>query len=182
MNYTPILETDRLIIRPMTLDDVEGHFSMDSQPEVHTYLKAEPLQKIEESEKMIESIQIQYKNFGVGRVAVIEKESGEFIGWTGFKFIEEKEAINNQFGFLDFVYRYKKEAWGKGYATEAAKACMDYYLKEMTHFKLNALTHIENKASRNVLEKIGFEVTETFIFDLWEIDCFWYELKSGIKF
>ncbi|HJD87419.1 MAG TPA: GNAT family N-acetyltransferase, partial [Empedobacter falsenii] len=71
------------------------------------------------------------------------------------------------------------EAWGKGYATEAAKACMDYYKKNMSHIQLNAITHVDNEGSRKVLEKIGFEVTKTFHFDIWELDCYWYELKQG---
>jgi len=86
--------------------------------------------------------------------------------------------MNNRFDFLDFGYRYRKETWGKGYATEAAKACMDFYHENMTDFKLNAITHVENAASRNVLEKIGFEVTETFHFKIWDLECFWYELKK----
>lgn len=179
MNYTPILETERLIIRPITLDDVEAYFEMDSQPEVHTYLRVQPLQTVDEARVIVEALQNQYEEFGVGRVGVIEKESGDFIGWTGFKYIEEKEEINNRYDYLDFGYRYRKEAWGKGFATEAAKACMEYYKVEMTHFKLNAITHVDNQASRNVLEKIGFEITETFSFEQWNIDCFWYELKSG---
>lgn len=49
----------------------------------------------------------------------------------------------------------------------------------MSHIQLNALTHVDNEGSRKVLEKIGFEVTETFHFDIWELDCYWYELKQG---
>ena len=178
MKYTPILETERLIIRPINLDDLQAYFEMDSQPEVHTFLRAEPLKNLEETEKVINTILQQYDEFGVGRVAVIEKETNQLIGWTGFKYIEEKEAINHQFDYLDFGYRFRKEAWGKGFATEAAKACMDFYKKKMTHFKINGITHVDNLASKNVLEKVGFKVTETFSFEQWDIDCFWYELTS----
>lgn len=177
MKYLPILETERLIIRPISMGDLDGLFEMDSQPEVHIYLKNEPIKTIDQTKKIIEDLVIQYEKLGHGRLAVIEKESGNFIGWTGFKYIEEKDKINNKIDFLDFGYRYKKEVWGKGYATEAAKACIDFYNQNMKEIKLNALTHIGNIASRKVLEKVGFQVTETFHFDLWNLDCYWYEFK-----
>ena len=178
MKYLPTLETERLIIRPITMDDLQDFYEMDSQPEVHIYLKNEPVKSIDETKLIIENLLNQYKEFGHGRVAVIEKETGKMIGWTGFHYIDEKIAINNRFDFVDFGYRFRKEAWGKGYATEAAKACMDFYRENMTDIKINAITHLDNKASRRVLEKIGFEVTETFNFAIWDLDCYWYELNK----
>ncbi|MFV0150831.1 GNAT family N-acetyltransferase [Empedobacter falsenii] len=179
MKYLPTLETERLIIRPITMDDLHDFYEMDSQPEVHVYLKAEPVKTIEQTRQIIEDLQRQYDELGHGRLTVVVKETGKMIGWTGFKYIIEEEAMNNRFDFIDIGYRYRKEAWGKGYATEAAEACMDYYKKNMSHIQLNAITHVDNEGSRKVLEKIGFEVTETFHFDIWELDCYWYELKQG---
>ena len=177
MKYLPTLETERLIIRPITLDDLQDFYEMDSQPEVHIYLKNQPIKTIDETKVNIDILLLKYETLGISRLAVIEKESGKMIGWTGFKYIEEKEAINNRFDFLDFGYRYRKETWGKGYATEAAKACIDFYRENMTELKLNAITHVDNAASRNVLEKVGFRVTETFHFEVWNLDCYWYEFK-----
>ena len=177
MKYLPTLETERLIIRPITLDDLQDFYEMDSQPEVHIYLKNQPIKTIDEAKVNIDNLLLKYETLGISRLAVIEKESGKMIGWTGFKYIEEKEAINNRFDFLDFGYRYRKETWGKGYATEAAKACIDFYRENMTELKLNAITHVDNAASRNVLEKVGFRVTETFHFEVWNLDCYWYEFK-----
>ncbi len=59
--YLPILETERLIIRPIQLDDAAYFFAMDSQPEVHTFLNNEPVQSIEEIKKVITHIQKQYE-------------------------------------------------------------------------------------------------------------------------
>ncbi len=177
MKYLPTLETERLIIRPITLDDLQDFYEMDSQPEVHIYLKNQPIKTIDETKVNIDNLLLKYETLGISRLAVIEKESGKMLGWTGFKYIEEKEAINNRFDFLDFGYRYRKETWGKGYATEAAKACIDFYRENMTELKLNAITHVDNAASRNVLEKVGFRVTETFHFEVWNLDCYWYEFK-----
>ena len=178
MKYLPTLETERLIIRPITMDDAQDFYEMDSQPEVHIFLGKEPLKSLEDAKEIIRNLQIQYEQLGHGRLAVVEKDSGKMIGWTGFKYIEEKEAINNRFDFVDFGYRFRKEAWGKGYATEAAQACMDFYRENMTDIKINAITHLDNKASKKVLEKMGFEVTETFTFSMWDLDCYWYELNN----
>ncbi|UIR56586.1 GNAT family N-acetyltransferase [Sphingobacterium sp. SRCM116780] len=176
MKYLPTLETERLIIRPITRDDVQAFYEMDSQSEVHIYLRGQPVQSIEETKGIIEGLHQQYEQYGVGRVAVIEKATNQFIGWTGFKYIDE--LTNNKINFLDFGYRFRKEAWGKGFATEAAQACMAYYHEEMKHFPIHAMTHIDNKGSRNVLEKVGFNVTDSFHLAVWDIDCYWYEINA----
>lgn len=177
MKYLPTLETERLIIRPITLDDLEKFYEMDAQAEVHTYLKKEPSVSIADTELLINDLLRQYEQYGTARVAVVEKSTHQFIGWTGFKLIDEE--TNGHINFLDFGYRFRKEVWGKGYATEAAQACLDYYYKNLTHFPLHAMTHIDNKASRNVLEKVGFEVTDIFHLTIWDIDCYWYDLTSS---
>jgi len=172
--HLPILETERLIIRPIQMDDAAYFFAMDSQPEVHTFLNNKPVQSIEEMKKAIAHIQQQYEKYGIGRLGVIEKSSNQWIGWTGFKYIDELE--NGRIGFLDLGYRFRTESWGKGYATEAALACMQYYSEQLTHFEVHAITHTGNLGSRHVLEKVGFQVTEEFHFDLWNIPCYWYDL------
>lgn len=176
MKYVPTLETERLIIRPITLDDVEEFYAMDSQPEVHLYLNRSPLKSNEEAKDYIKGLLQQYETHGIGRVAVIEKATNQLIGWTGFKFIEA--PMNDRINFLDFGYRYRKESWGKGYATEAALACIAFYYKNLTHIPLHASTHVDNQASRKVLEKVGFKITDTFKFTIWDIDCYWYEREA----
>ena len=87
-----------------------------------------------------------------------------------------EELIASRMAFDCQAFTDRQDDWSV--AADAAKACMDFYRENMTDFKLNAITHTENAASRNVLEKIGFEVTETFHLDMWNLDCFWYELKK----
>lgn len=53
MKYLPTLETERLIIRPITMDDLHDFYEMDSQPEVHVYLKAEPVKTIEQTRQLL---------------------------------------------------------------------------------------------------------------------------------
>ena len=79
-------ETDRLILREMLPKDADGMFEMDSDPEVHKFLGNKPVKTKAESEKMIAYIRDQYINQGVGRWSVIEKATGNFMGWSGLRF------------------------------------------------------------------------------------------------
>lgn len=178
MKYLPILETERLIIRPISMDDLDGFFEMDSNPNVHTYLGNKSITTKDQAKKYIEGILNQYDKFGIARWAVEDKETHQFLGWTGFKYIDESEPINGKSDFLDIGYRYIEDAWGKGISSEAAFACKKYYDEYLTHYNLHAFTDKNNAASRRVLEKIGLEVTNEFHFDALDIAAFWYDLKQ----
>jgi RimJ/RimL family protein N-acetyltransferase len=172
-----VLETQRLILRELLPSDAEGMFEMDSDPEVHFYLGNKPVKTIEESKEAIEFIRQQYSENGIGRWAVIEKESLEFIGWAGFKFTKEK--INGHSDFYDLGYRFRKKAWGKGYATEVAKACVDYGFTTMHLNDIYARAMVENLHSRKVLEKAGLRFVE--IFDLDGLAHAWYKISKPEK-
>ena len=80
-----ILETKRLILKEIELIDAEGMFELDTDPEVHKYLGEPVVNNIQESIDRIKNIRNQYLINGVGRWAVIEKESNAFLGWAGIK-------------------------------------------------------------------------------------------------
>ena len=141
-------------------EDVDGMFEMDSDPEVHLYLGNQPIKTKEESAKMVAFIRQQYVDFGIGRWAMVEKETGNFIGWTGFKF--NIETRNGHANYYDLGYRMMPKYWGKGYATEAARACMDFGINQLNLSPIYASAEFENKGSKNVLIKTGFISTETF--------------------
>lgn len=85
-----ILETPRLIIRELLPTDEEGMFAMDSDPEVHRYLGDKPYTDVQQSRENIAIVRQQYRDNGIGRWAVELKNTGEFIGWTGFKRMRER--------------------------------------------------------------------------------------------
>ncbi len=109
------IETARLILRPVTLNDAQDFFELDSNPEVHKYLGKNPVSNIAQSKEMIENILYQYKKYKLGRLAVIEKATGKFVGWSGLKY-ETNFLVDTN--YYDLGYRLKEEFWGKGYATE----------------------------------------------------------------
>jgi ribosomal-protein-alanine N-acetyltransferase len=167
-------ETERLILREILLTDESAMFEMDSDPEVHTFLGNNPVKSREEMKKIIQSIRQQYSDYGIGRWAAIEKATGNFIGWSGLKFITESE--NNKVNFYDVGYRLAKKYWGKGYATESAKAALRYAFEEMNLEEVIGTAHVENKSSRNVLEKCGLTFVEKFYYK--DIPCDWLKISN----
>ena len=167
------LETERLILREIVPEDVEAFFAMDSNPEVVKYVGIQPLTDIIQSVEMIKSIRNQYTENRIGRWAVIRKEDGKLVGWSGLKLIKE---INNHQNIHDLGYRFTPEYWGKGYAKETSIAVLNYAFNEMKLDQVFAYADVENYVSNHGLRKLGFEEKETFIDE--GDNCFWYELKK----
>lgn len=178
-----ILETKRLILRPFEKSDAEELFEMDKNPEVHRYLWQQPTQKIEESIKIIEYIHKQYSQNKIGRFATILKETNEFIGWTGIKYVND-HIENGNTNFYDYGYRLDEKFWNKGFATEASIAWLDYGFNKMKIKEINSYTHAENGASNHVLQKVGFNFMEDYpdkdgvIWKWWQFESTKYEVKS----
>lgn len=154
------IETPRLIIREIRESDEAGLFELDSNPNVHRYLGNEPVTNIEQIRAVIKMIHQQYIDNGIGRWAILDKETNAFIGWTGFKLV--KDEHNGQINFYDLGYRLIEDYWGKGIATEAALACLDYAFNELGFTEIIGMCDVENLASRNVLEKSGMKYIENF--------------------
>jgi RimJ/RimL family protein N-acetyltransferase len=168
------IETERLILRELLLSDADGMFELDSNPNVHIFLGKKPVKNIAESREQIINIQQQYEVFGIGRWAVILKETNEFLGWSGIKFITNE--INNHKDFYEIGYRFIEKHWGKGYASEAAIAFVDYAFTKMKVDKLYAYADEGNENSRKVLEKMGFQYVNSFEYQN-EVEV-WYELRN----
>ncbi len=171
------IETERLILRELRLTDLDGMFELDSNIEVHKYLENKPIKTKKEAENNILFIQQQYKNFGIGRFAAIEKLSGDFIGWSGLKLnTGEKEVLNSKTGFYDIGYRLIPRYWGKGYASESAFATLDFGFKKLNIETICGAAEVSNIASNKVLQKIGLKFINEFDFE--GVKANWYELKN----
>jgi len=167
------IETRNLILRPVTKADSKDFFEMDSNPAVHRFLGNNPVKTIEQSEAMIASILEQYKTFGLGRLALILKDTNEFIGWSGLKY---EQNLRKEFDYYDLGYRLKEQFWGNGYATEAALASIDYGFKDLKLKEICAAADFNHLVSNYILKKIGMQPHGQFTFegDL----CNWYTLHN----
>src|ERR1044071_5803845 len=136
------LETPRLILRDLLPTDDAGIFMLDSDPEVHRYVGRKPITTIEQARQVIDIIRGQYESNGIGRWAVVEKDSNNFIGWAGLKLM--KEPVNSHVDYHDLGYRFIRPYWGKGYATEAAMATLQYAWQVMCLPKVYAIANVDN--------------------------------------
>lgn len=171
-----IIETDRLILRELLLSDAEAFFAMDSNPKVHMFLWQKPVENIAETIETIEYVRKQYIENGIGRFAVILKETDEFIGWAGLKYNTEK--VNERVHFYDIGYRLDEIFWGFGYATEASLAWRNYAFETMKIKTIEAAAHSENTASNKILQKIGMKMTDSYFEK--DVSWNWYQLENHL--
>lgn len=165
------IETERLIMREFTEGDASDLFELDSDPEVHRFLGNNPIKHIDTCREVIRTVQGQYENHGIGRWAVVLKESNEMVGWSGLKY---ETSLKEKGPYYDMGYRLKRKHWGKGIATETALESLKYGFETMNLNLINAGAHINNNASNHIIKKIGFQFVEEI---MWEDDpCNWYEL------
>ena len=168
------IETERLVLREILPTDELGLFELDSNPEVHKYLGGHPVQNIEQIRTVIKNIRRQYIENGIGRIAIIDKNTNKFIGWTGLKLV--KENTNNHIDFYDLGYRLIEKYWGKGIATETTKATLKYAFETLDLKEIYGMCDIRNLGSAIVLEKTGLTFIETFDFD--GIEHKWYKITK----
>jgi len=168
------IETEKFILRDLKMEDALGMFELDSDPEVLIYLGNNPLTSIEQSKKIIENVHKQYEKNGIGRWAIIDKNTDEFIGWTGLKY---EEKVREDFNYYDLGYRLKKKFWGKGIATETSLISLEYGFNVLNLKKISATAHIGNKASNKVLQKVGFRFVEEIQID--NEPCNWYAITKS---
>lgn len=143
-----ILTTERLYFREFTAEDAQLIFELNSDPRVTHYTEKGPDKSIEDARKRLErDILPQYKN-NVGRWAVFLKSNDEFIGWCGVKYIEKENVYT-------LGYRFLHKHWGKGYATEAAKASLEYATNVLKIKDILAKAMSLNTASIHVMKKLG---------------------------
>lgn len=173
------LETERLLIREIQETDLEDFFEMDSDPAVHVYIDQSPVKSKEEMAEIIQLIQKQYVENGIGRWAVLDKETGEMLGWCGLKFY--REPLNGHSNIYEHGYRFKQKHWGKGFATESSKTILKWGFENLNIHHIYAITDPNNNNSMHVLGKLGFELKGTFewVHDRVFPDCNWFELEKS---
>ena len=157
------VETDRFMLRELVDTDAAGMLALDSNPAVHRYLGNRPLQTIEQALAVIQFVRQQYLDNGIGRWAIIDKLTRDFVGWAGLKLV--REPINNHVDYYDIGYRLREEYWGQGIATETARAALRYGFSTLQPPVIYGMCHVENHASFNVLQKIGLRPQHTVLYD-----------------
>lgn len=143
-----VFTTNRLILREFDVTDAKTMFDLNSDEEVLKYTGDKQFDSLDEAKKFFENYP-DYEQNGFGRWAVVLRENKETIGWCGLK--------KNTDETIDLGYRFFKKEWNKGYATEAAKACLDFGFEVLEMPEIVANSDKNNGGSIRVMEKIGMK-------------------------
>lgn len=165
----PMLITERLILRKMNQEDASHLLQIFSDPEA---MRSYPSTKNEnETREWINWTLNNYAKYGVGLWIVEDKATGDFLGQCGIVPQEVDGEIKMEIGYL-FVRR----AWGKGYATEAAKACKKYGFEHLNQSEMISLVDVHNIPSAKVAERIGMSVKKKI--NKWEKEILVYSVSK----
>ena len=140
------LRTARLALRPFTVQDVPAAAAVYGDAEVMRHVGEGGAVGADEAAAMVAAYIAHQREHGLGFWAVVDTASGELIGDAGFEHTEHG---------LELGYTLRRESWGQGLATDAARACLDA-AAALGHREVVALVDAQNPASAHVLEKLGF--------------------------
>lgn len=145
-----MIETERLLLRQHTEADYLNIYNLNQNEEVIQYTGNTSFTSVDDAKKVLEELILkQHRLYQTGRWAVIRKADDKYIGWCGFKTDPDNQEI-------DLGYRFFREEWGKGYATEAALSCVEYAKSNFKGQLIYGRVDERNAASISVLEKCGF--------------------------
>ena len=140
------LETDRLILRGWTDDDLDPYARIVADPEVMKFIGDGRVQGRDQAEKFIQAMRAYEQGRGWHLWAVERKADGQLLGYCGYGLLDDQ---------LDFGWRLGREFWGQGYGTEAARAALDYGVAAYGFTEIRSVAYAENRASIRIMEKLG---------------------------
>lgn len=150
-----MLETERLILRPLDKNDIDAVYAMRRDAAIMKFIR-EP-QNLNETIDWIELVSSRWRAEKIGFCAMIEKKTENFLGWCGIWKLKET-------GDFEIGYATAEIAWRKGFATEAARKFLDYGFTNLDCESISAVARPENTASIRVMEKLGmtYDYTGSF--------------------
>ena len=143
------LRTDRLLLRQWRESDLEPWAAMNADPEVREHFP--DLLTREQSAASVARFQAELDRRGYGWWAVEVLATGEFIGFTGLDPVDDGMPFTG----VEIGWRLARSAWGHGYATEAALACLAFGFETLELPEIVAVTTTTNLRSQAVMRRIG---------------------------
>lgn len=145
----PSFETERIILRKITMDDLEDMFEYGSDEEVSKYVTWDRHKTTNDTKEFIEYVLGRYENGELAPWGIELKENGKFIGTVDF--VSWSPHHNN----AEIGYVLSKPYWGKGITTEAANELIRFGFEKMDLVRIQARCFMENRGSERVMEKLG---------------------------
>ena len=150
---TTVLETERLALREMTLDDVDPLLLVLGDPVAMAHYPA-PLTR-QGVKEWIRRSRRQYAELGYGLWAAVLKETGECIGDCGLTWQPVDSPADRR---LEVGWHIRRDLWNRGFATEAGRACRDYARDRLREAHLISIIAPDNLASQAVARKLGMRI------------------------
>jgi RimJ/RimL family protein N-acetyltransferase len=165
----PELVTGRLVLRRFMAADVGNLLTLDGDPEVMRYLEPTVKTRAEVEAAVLPLFLGRHQRYpGFGRWAADTSDGGDFVGWFGLRPVRPSEAAIVDWpdappgsGVAEIGYRLRRSAWGRGYATEGARALVRRAFTELAVDEIVATTMAVNARSRAVMERAGLRYART---------------------
>ncbi len=164
------IETARLRLRLFASDDVADFYQIIRDPDVKRFLADGEEFTIDSTRALIERFNEIFRARGYGRWAVVEKERGKLIGYCGLIVLIDEVGV-------ELAYLLAKECWGRGLATEAARACLRYGFEQLGCERIAAISIVENAASKRVMERLRMSHVKNL--NYFGRDCFHYAIARA---
>jgi len=164
-----MLETERLILRPPSVEDVDDWAArIYADPDVIRYMPKRDMTPRQRAERALNVYDKLWSNHPFGGWVTIDKSDGQLIGSCELEYLEET-------GEVELGYTVTKALWGKGIATEVARACTRFGFETAELKRIMAVVVPENTASWRVLEKVGFVFEKKAVY--YDLDVAYYAIS-----
>jgi RimJ/RimL family protein N-acetyltransferase len=147
-------ETDRLLLRRWRDDDVKPFAAICADPEVMCYIGSGAVRSIEQTRASILAFERDWEKKGYGIFALEILESGQLIGFAG---LSEPNFLPEIMPAVEIGWRLSRAAWRKGYATEAARAALNFGLTVLSLPEIVSIYQVANEASGRIVQKLGMK-------------------------
>jgi RimJ/RimL family protein N-acetyltransferase len=153
----PILQTAHLLLRPWTLEDAPRLFEIMQEEDIFKYFPPAGPPTLDKARRYISHHLAHWREHGYGHWAVVIAGEGQLVGWNGLEYLPDTDET-------EVAYLLSHVARGKGYATEAARAAVQYGLQTSRLDTIIGLVHEQNLPSIRVLEKCGLSFIDEKIY------------------
>jgi RimJ/RimL family protein N-acetyltransferase len=149
-----VIQTERLLLRRVTIDDVHELVAIHSDPDITRFMG--PFDRVE-AINWLHRVDQNWHEHGYGRIAITDRTTGHLLGRTGLLYLP-------QFTETELGWTLRRDAWGHGYALEAARACVDWAFRDFEIPYLTSLIEPNNERSIRVAGRLGMTPLRNDVF------------------